>query len=313
MKFFLKIAILIDILSERMKNMPFFSSNYETPGAGVPKGEPQKIGIIRYFIVAGRKFWDLIVLNLAYLLFSLIPILCFTAIGWFFLGSAGEILGKAVASEGITEEEFIQLREGIHLIISFGFGVLMTALLGSGSPRAGMSYVLRNYSREEHAFLWSDFWEYTKKYFLKGLLIFIIDLIFIFVILLDIYSYGNTGTFGGLIASYLAIFLLIMYILMHPYIYMLLVTFDLKLKDAYKNAFMLSAVRILQNIACLAAAVFMIVFMLELVYRWNAMLFILFIMVFSFPCLILDMNSFSVVKKYMIKEEEPRNGDEEQL
>lgn len=301
-----KVDILILYhLNESFKEdvtVSFFTPDYDAPGAGVPENEEQKPGIIRYFVVAGRKFWDMVVLNIMYLLTSLIAVAAYSVIGWLFLGGAGASVGTAVASPDLTEYELKMLQEGMHLILSLGFGFIMTALLGSGAPRAGMSYVLRNYSDERHAFLWSDFKEYTLKYFFKGTLVFLIDLVFVFVICLDIYSYSQTATFSGLIATYIALFIFLMYIIMHPYIYMILVSFDLKLGKVYKNAFMLSAVRIIQNIGCLIAAVFLMVVMLEIVYKWNVFLFLLFMMFFAFPCLILDMNSFSVVKKYMIRE-----------
>lgn len=282
--------------------MSFFSPNYDAPGAGVPDNEEQKHGIIRYFIVSGRKFWDMVVLNIIYFLASLIAVAAYSVIGWCFLGGLGVAVGTSLAAEGLSETELRMLQEGMHLILSVGFGLIMTALLGSGAPRAGLSYVLRNYSREQHAFLWSDFKEYTLKYFWKGTLIFLVDIAFVFVICLDIYSYSQTAAFGGLIATYIAIFIFLMYIIMHPYMYMILVTFDLKLRDVYKNAFMLSAVRILQNALCLILSVAMMVCMIELVYKWNVLLFVIFMMFYAFPCLILDMNSFSVVKKYMISE-----------
>ena len=282
--------------------MSFFSPDYETPGAGVPENEPQKPGPIRYFIVSGRKFWDMVVLNLLYFLFSLPAIAIYTLIGLLFLGNAGDAVGGALAAEGMTDIQILELKAAVHIVLSVGFGFLITALLGSGAPRAGLSFVLRNYSREEHAFLWSDFLENTKKNLGKGTVIFLIDVLFTFIICLDIASYGGAGTFWGLIASYIALFIFIIYILMHPYIYMILVNFGLKLKAAYKNAFMLTAVKIFQNAGCLVLAVVMTLVILELANRWPVLMFLLLMAVFSFPCLILDMNSFSVVKKYMIKE-----------
>lgn len=282
--------------------MSFFSPDYETPGAGVPENEPQKPGPIRYFIVSGRKFWDMVILNLLYFLFSLPAIAIYTLIGLLFLGNAGDAVGGALAAEGMTDIQILELKAAVHIVLSVGFGFLITALLGSGAPRAGLSFVLRNYSREEHAFLWSDFLENTKKNLGKGTVIFLIDVLFTFIICLDIASYGGAGTFWGLIASYIALFIFIIYILMHPYIYMILVTFGIKLKAAYKNAFMLTAVKIFQNAGCLVLAVVMTLVILELANRWPVLMFLLLMAVFSFPCLILDMNSFSVVKKYMIKE-----------
>ncbi len=281
--------------------MSFFTPDYNSPGPGVPKGEAQKIGLIRYFIVSGRKFWDMVTLNIIYSACSIPMFVLYTLLGWFFLGGLGEALGAQFASEGMTQQEILEINAGMHLIISASFGLIMTGLLGSGGARAGLSYVLRNYSREEHAFLWSDFREYFKKYFWKGTLISVIDVIFTFIICLDVSVYGGMQSYVGLVASYFAIFIFIIYILMHPYMYMLLVTFDMGIKKMYKNAFMLSVIKIFQNLGCLIAALFLMILMLELVYMWVALLFILFILFFSFTNLILDMNSFSVVKKYMIK------------
>ncbi len=261
--------------------MSFFSENYETPGPGVPKGEPQKIGPIRYFVVARRKFWDLVMLNMIYFLFSLPALLVYTLMGFYFLGGMDEPYNQVFP-------------------VVFGFG--MVTLLGSGAPRAGLCYVLRNYSREEHAFLWGDFWEYTKKYFLKGTLLFVLDVAFTFVICLDAAVYMAQGSFGGAVAGYAAIFLFLIYILMHPYLYMLLVTFDMKGKMLFKNAFLLTIIRVVQNMGCFLLAVAMVLVVFDLLLAWQGFLFMLLVMLYSFADLILDMNSFSVVKRYMIKD-----------
>lgn len=264
--------------------MPLFFQNYDSPGPGVPKGQPKKPGILRYFIVIGRHFWDLVFLNIIYFVTSLPAIIIYMFLGVFFFGG---------------------LPGGLELAALLGF--VMPALLGSGPSRAGISSVLRNYSVEEPAFLWSDFKEHFKKNFWKTFLIFILDIIFVCIIYADIMFYmsmatsGNFG-FAGLTAVYIAIFIFLIYIIMHPYIYMQLVTFDAPLKSVYKNAFLLTAVRFLQNLGCLIAAMAIGYAMFELILYWHPALFLLFIIFYSFICLLLDMNSFSVVKKYLIKE-----------
>ena len=266
--------------------MPLFFQNYDSPGPGVPKGEPKKPGIIRYFIVIGRHFWDLVFLNILYFVLSLPAIVIYMFLGVYFFGA---------------------LPGDLKLVLPAILGFAMPALLGSGPARAGISSVLRNYSAEEPAFLWSDFKEYTKKYFLKGLLIFLFDLVFVCIIYADILFYVNltinTGQgFMSMIAVYVAIFIFLIYIIMHPFIYMQLVTFDAPLKTACKNAFLLTAVRFPQNLGCLIAAMAIGYFIFELILSWNPALFLLFIVFFSLICLLLDMNSFSVIKKYLIKE-----------
>ncbi|MDP4133725.1 MAG: DUF624 domain-containing protein [Bacillota bacterium] len=285
--------------------MSFLSPNYCTPGPGVPEGEPQKPGIIRYFIVAGRKFWNLTIINIYYMLFSLIGIAAYTLIGWCFFGGIASGLAKEIIAQGSLKSSPEEFTAYVLLLLSLFFGLIMTSLLGSGSPTAGLTYILRNYSREEHAFIWADFYEKFKSNFFKGLKVFLIDLIFVYVICLDIYVYSQTGGgFKGLAATYLAIFIFLIYIMMHPYIYTIMVTFDMKITQIYKNAFMMAAAKVLQNLACLIAGLAIMILIIEIVYRFNVMMLLIFFMFFTFSNLVFIMNSFSVVKKYMIKENE---------
>lgn len=282
--------------------MSFLTPDFNAAGPGVPDDEPQKHGVLRFFIVSGRKFWDMVLLNIMYLISSLPAILLYTVIGWVFLGDTGRGVGTLLAAEGLGAEELLMLQEGMHLILAFCFALLMVGCLGSGAPRAGMSYVLRNYSVESHAFLWSDFKEHSLKNFGKATAMLIIDLVIVFVLCFDIYAYSNQSGFLGLTATYFAIFLFIIYILMHPYIYMQMVSFDMNLKDIIKNAFYLTVIKLFQNIGCFIFALGLMILFIDVVYQWNMLIFVLVFLLYSFPCLVLDMNSFSVVKKYMVKD-----------
>lgn len=54
--------------------MGFLQPNYNKPGAGVRKDAPQKKEFVRFFEIYVRKFWNLMVANLLYVLVS-IPVL----------------------------------------------------------------------------------------------------------------------------------------------------------------------------------------------------------------------------------------------
>ena len=86
--------------------MGFFNANFEKEGKGVSK-DIQAPRFILFFQIIGRRFWDLILLNLLYILFC-IPIVTI------------------------------------------------------GPATAAMTKILRNYARQEHAFLWADFIETFK-------------------------------------------------------------------------------------------------------------------------------------------------------
>ena len=48
--------------------MKLFSRNYDRPGPGVSKDEPRKKGLARFFEVLFRDFFDLVKLNVIFLI-----------------------------------------------------------------------------------------------------------------------------------------------------------------------------------------------------------------------------------------------------
>ncbi len=266
--------------------MPLFSNNYDTPGPGVPENEEQKIGLLRYFIVIGRHFWDLGILNIMYFFASIPAILAY-----FFVAA-------------LALPQSVSEYSGFVAVM---MGIMLPAFLGNGPVRMGICYVLRNYSAEKHAFMWSDFRQYAKRSFLRGTIFFLINIVFVYVICLDVSFYfevARTGAFIGLISIYLAIFLFLIYIVFNSYFHMLSVSFDMGVKETVKKAFALTMGKLLQNIACVIVGVAFAVLILWIMQSWPIMMFLLLLLGYSYIMLLLDMNSFSVVRKYMAKEEE---------
>ena len=275
--------------------MPLFSNNYDTPGPGVRKDEAQKPGIIRYFIVIGRHFWDLGILNVVYFFASIPAIVAYFFVACFALPDSGEVISK------------------LSFELAVCLGIVLPAFLGNGPVRMGMCYVLRNYSREVHAFMWSDLKENAKKYFLRSTVFFLINIAFVFVVCLDINFYfelARSGAFVGLISIYLAIFIFLIYIVFNSYFNMLTVTFDMNVWETVKKAFALTMGKLFQNFACLIVCLAFAYFILWVMMSWPIMMFLLLLLGYSYIMLLLDMNSFSVVKKYMAKEEEEKYEEE---
>jgi len=57
----------------------------------------------------------------------------------------------------ISNQEFMQITVYIDLISRVLVTILFTVLWGMGPVTCGFTYVLRNYAREEHSWLFSDF------------------------------------------------------------------------------------------------------------------------------------------------------------
>ena len=103
---------------------------------------------------------------------------------------------------------------------------------------AGLTKITRNYAREDHAFVWSDFWEAVKDnwkaFLLNGLIFYcaaaVLSLAMLYYYTRASFSFLNYVPFG------LALLVSLLLLWMEYYVPVMLVTFDLKLRQVYRNA-----------------------------------------------------------------------------
>jgi len=268
--------------------------DYTKPGPGIPKDAPPKARIIVFFEIVGRKFWNLIKINLLFNLFNLPAVVLMFFISMFYLRQP---------LEDIT----------LDIVVRFMFGTFFMCIpvITVGPAQAGLTYLLRNYAREEHAFIWWDFKESARKNLKQSLIISLIDaavMIFAGFTLGFYMTYGNSNILFA-IASGLVILMFVIFIMMHLYIYPMLVTFKLTIKQLYKNAFLFSIVKFLPNLLILLLC-FVLVFASFINYFIGFVFMIFF--TFSFIGLITNFYVYPKLKKYMIDKIEGENSQEEQ-
>jgi uncharacterized membrane protein YesL len=258
--------------------MSFFGLfNYSKAGPGVSKNEPQKKAFFSFLDLYFRKFWLLIKLNLLY------------SISLFILSIPFLFILIPCLMSKVSP-------------FSIVFFISLLPLAFTGPLTAGFTYVLRNYVREEHVYLWSDYIETAKKNWKQGTVVALINVFAfsIFAIIIPFYSNaGNLttamGIFSVLLFSFSFLFLIV-YVFMQFYIYVILITFDLKLKQIYKNAMLFAFLSFWRNILTtvflgLIIAVFAVV---------PVAYFLIPIIGFSTMGLIINFNVWPVIKKYMI-------------
>ncbi len=229
-------------------------------GPGIEKDAPKKRGFFAFFELFFRKIGRLCKLNMLYLAASL-PVL---VIMFFLAGLIStpvvEFCSPALASAlemsapDMTNNDFAFYIGIIDVSVRIMTCILFLAIWGAGPVTAGFTYVLRNYAREEHAWLWSDFWQHTKENFKQALAVIIIDIV---VFGLAFYAYLFYGSMGGSIA-YFKFFIVagvFVFSLMHIYIYQIMVTFKLSLKNIYKNALLFTMLNLPLNLLVLALVV----------------------------------------------------------
>lgn len=178
---------------------------------------------VRFFRILYSKIWELTKLNLLYLVF-LLPTFF---IVFLLAGVITNGMFQGVQSEyGVIYEIFVRL------VISSFFAVFW----GMGPVTAGITTVLIKYVKREHTFILGDFFGSIKTNFKQSLLVFLIDIFAFVVFYAGVLFYGNMPGLFGIVASILIISVILIYTMMHFYIYPIMIKFELKLWHIYYNS-----------------------------------------------------------------------------
>lgn len=234
----------------------FSTKSYNKPGKGVDPSEPHSEGIILFFEIFFRKFWKLIQVNLLFCLVN-IPtfLIVFFAAGVFSNAVFGTFPNEIASIVGLSEPDmtnadYLFIYRIIDIGIRFVTALLFTIFWGTGPATAAMHYILRNYSREENAFIWSDFWDAFKDNFKQGILVYIIDVIFMFLFFYGIYFYSSQTNILKY-AKYIVYCLFLFYFMVHLFIYPLMVRYKLKFGQLLRNSALFSLVSLPYSILVL--------------------------------------------------------------
>lgn len=280
--------------------MGFLSINYNKPGPGVDKDAPPKPRFFVFFEVLKRKFWHLIRVNLMYVLFNILAL----GIAFFMSSVYMQKLSAFFLSSADQSSQYIDLT--LKLILAVLLVVMSVITLGP--VQAGFTYILRNYSREEHSFIWWDFKENFTKNFKQGIAITAIDALVIYALGIALNFYTSSSNLISVAAASFTVLTLVIFIMMHFYIYPMLVTVNLSVKNIYKNAFILTIMKLIPNFLML---ILNLVISLAAFYN----IFIgLVLYVLILPSFVGLMNNFYVnpiIKKYVVNPILAERDDEE--
>jgi uncharacterized membrane protein YesL len=279
----------------------FLSINYNKPGPGVDKDAPPKPRFFVFFEVVKRKFWHLIRVNLMYVLFNILALGLAFFISSVYLQKISTFFLNSTDSNG-------QLID-FTLKVIFSFLLVTMSVITIGPVQAGFTYILRNYSREEHSFIWWDFKENFKKNFKQGLAITAIDILVLYALGIAVNFYTSSSNLVSVAAASFTILSLVIFVMMHFYIYPMLVTVKLSVKNIYKNAFILTIMKLIPNFLMLVLNL-----VISLAAFYNIFIGIV-LYIFILPSFVGLMNNFyinPVIRKYVVNEAES-NREESQL
>ncbi|MBR5236303.1 MAG: YesL family protein [Clostridia bacterium] len=265
--------------------MGIFGGSFDRPGKGISKEEAAQRS---YFDILGRHLWDLVKLNLLFVACNIV----------FLVAAALLILPYLFNLEEVVSSLF-QGQVVLLPVLPF------VPFLFMGPFIAGLTYVLRNWSRQEHAFIFSDFFEHTKKNWKQGLCLSVISTAITYVFLVAALYYLKSGlpvplvlTLGAILAALLLI--------ANFYTYPMVVTFQMKLKDILKNAWIFTVAKLPQNLFFL-----LIISLVHILLLWYTPLVwgvLMAVVLISWTGFTMNYYTWYVMDKYMMSrvfKEEP--------
>lgn len=227
-------------------------------------------------------------------------------------GSNYEQAGRGIAKDAPKKKSFfvfweLYFRYSWKLIklnlLTFIFCIPIVTI---GPAIAGMTRVLRNLSMDKNAYVFHDFWKGFTQNWKQALPVGIVDIVFLISALLGLEIYpqmrdaAETGGSIYIVMCVISISFALTIFMMNFYIFPMIVSTNLSLKNIVKNGFYLACLELKKNfitlvivmavIALLISMTFVTLFTLLLVPTW-VITFIGFIIVF---------NSYPKVQKYVI-------------
>ena len=300
--------------------------NFKKDDIGVEYAEDTTPNIGFFFKSLWRKLTKLISINhLAIFQFAPLIIAFFT---YFWAEMKPTILNSAYpVLQGIIDFPEATPADMVAMFVSstqykiphetWGLWIVLAVLylifvLTFGLWNAGLTYLMRELVNGRPVFIFSDMKHAIKKNFKQALGFGVLDALLITILFVDFGYLSNLpyDFFGDFM--YVAIIAIsIIYFIMRFYLYLMLVTFDMKLGKLFKNALIFVALGIKRN---LLAILWMIV-MLAI----NICIFVMFqplgiimpiLYIISFPLFTTTYAAYPVIKKYMI-DPVPQNSEAE--
>ena len=165
--------------------------------------------------------------------------------------------------------ELVQnLRPLYNSVIMRSLLLLVPAIAITGPFQAGMAYVTRNWARDEHAFVWSDFKDALIANWKQSLVISFITGLVPLIVYVGYQFYGDMGQQNLLfvVPQMLTAMLGLVWTLALVYFYPMMVTYKLNLRTLLRNALLLSIGRLPQTAG--ARLVMLVPTLLALAVSW---------------------------------------------
>ncbi len=281
----------------------------------------EKPNLKNFFIVLWKKLGKLLSANLLFIFGNFPIFFILISLSGIFSESAsaplyqawGPIYG-AMKFGNTSTTSILSAIFGVHAEVNvinlatkifFALGAIIIFTLGF--TKVGTTYLYRNIMSGEGVFPFSDFVYIIKKNVKQSLIIGIIDVVFIGAFSFNIYFLWqnyNVSTMNG-VMLFFTITICIIYSFVRNYAYIMIFTFDLKIKQIIKNSLFLSILGIKRNLCAFlgVAGVVLLNYTLFIVFMPIGAL-LPFIITFAVCDFIGVYTAYPVILKYMVSDED---------
>lgn len=172
-----------------------------------------------------------------------------------------------------------------------------------GPAIAGVTKVLRNFTLEKHADVWGDFFGSFKKNFKNSIIVGIADtliatsLVTSSIVYPQIAENSDNNLFMAIYGITIAVGIVVM--MMNFYIFPMIVSTDLSLKDIVKNSFALTFMGIKPCLIAIAFSLLLVVALCALIYFTTSYLVIFLLFAPAIIGFIVCFNCYPIVQKYV--------------
>jgi len=189
-----------------------------------------------------------------------------------------DIYKEAGQEVTVTEEQYNEYKNTPFDYYAYSQNVLYSLLIWlipclaiTGPFTAGLSYVTRNWARDEHAFIWTDFKDAVKANWKQSLVLSAITSLMPLMVYLGWTFYGQLAAKSVImfVPQILIVLIGIIWAISITYMHPMAVTYDLKMKDLIRNGLLLGVARLPMSVAirllhCVPAVIGAL-----MIYFWN--------------------------------------------
>lgn len=273
--------------------------DFTKPGKGIEKDAPEKHPFFLFFELVWRKFGRLILLNLMYFV-AVLPMLAAFYYVYYnillgMLSNTGADLSQMGPNflPGMIFEVSSMLPDVVKYLL------LAASVFFYGPVTCGLTFMLRNFARQQHAWN-SDFFDKIKQNFKQGLVLGLMDVAIICLFFFNVTIRPASGSSASSIitvAQYVSVGLLIIYLFMRNYLFIMAVTFDIKVRQIFKNAWIFAVIGLWRNALVLVVNALIMFFTLLFSLAELALVPLL---LFSLTGFVSVFTCYPVIKKHMI-------------